>query len=106
MGWERRRGRAYYYQKVREGNRIHSRYLGRGEDANRAAEAAEDRRIAALILRHAEVRTRARESAIDQAIVVAHAAMDALVEGTFCSRGYRRHSGQWRKAHKREKTRR
>lgn len=33
MGWELRRGRRYYYLKVRRGGKVKSVYLGNGEAA-------------------------------------------------------------------------
>jgi hypothetical protein len=41
MGWERRRGRMYYYRKVRRGGRIISQYRGSGELGQLAALLAE-----------------------------------------------------------------
>ncbi|MGI8656377.1 MAG: hypothetical protein ACR2LC_14315 [Pyrinomonadaceae bacterium] len=41
MGWERRRGRLFYYRKERdEQGRVRSIYLGRGESAIDASRAA------------------------------------------------------------------
>ena len=34
MGWERRGNQEYYYRKERDGSRVKSTYLGRGEMAH------------------------------------------------------------------------
>ena len=34
MGWERRGNHEYYYRKEREGSRVKSTYVGRGEMAH------------------------------------------------------------------------
>jgi hypothetical protein len=38
MGWENRKGKRYYYQKERQGNRVVSTYFGAGETARLIAE--------------------------------------------------------------------
>lgn len=41
MGWERRRGREYYYQSIRENGRVRKKYLGNGTDARAVASQVE-----------------------------------------------------------------
>ena len=38
MGWEDRNGRSYYYRKERDGTRVKSVYVGRGETAGLIAQ--------------------------------------------------------------------
>ncbi len=39
MGWERRKGRLFYYRKARDGGRVQSKYMGRGDKAIEASRA-------------------------------------------------------------------
>ena len=97
MGWEQRGNNSYYYKKEREGSRVKSVYVGRGEvaqmvskfqsssaeleklmQAKRAIEANELDRI---------------EAALDRAIELAQ----LFTEAELLTAGFHTHHRQWRR---------
>lgn len=98
MGWETRNGRLYYYHKERDGNRVISRYAGKGEVAYTIAEM---NRISGEVLE--TTRTLAKRQQIEAKQQEANcAAYFAEVEAVFrqamTDAGYHRQKrGEWRK---------
>lgn len=100
MGWERRGNHEYYYRKEREGSRVKSTYVGRGEMAHM---------IAGLESNSAELETllRAKRSIEDQELERIEAAIDRAVElvqlfteATLLTVGFHTHRRQWRRKRK------
>ena len=104
MGWERRKGRRYYYRKQRVGRRVVSRYMGTGREAEETALQAmlqaelarrrleERRRESAL--RDAQ---REEERRIDEQVEELYDLANAVAAGALTLSGHYRHKGQWRK---------
>jgi hypothetical protein len=97
MSWEQRRGRYYYYRKVREGERVRSNYMGAGivaqicndyDAANRRDRAAQ--RAADRAARHAEAQ-------IDRQLAGVELAIATMTNAALFAAGYHKHKGQWRK---------
>lgn len=97
MGWEKRGNREYYYRKVREGSRVRSVYVGRGELAQLTA---------ALIAMQREDRSNQnQELRLEQALLRAFDlevhAMEAVIititEAALLAAGFHQHKRQWRK---------
>ena len=97
MSWEQRRGRSYYYRKMREGERVRSKYLGAGivaqicagdDDAKRRDRAAQ--RAADRAARHAEAQ-------IDRQLAGVESAIAAMTHAALLAAGFHKHKGQWRK---------
>lgn len=101
MGWERRGLHYYYYQKVRQGGTVTSRYWGRGELAAAVAgmatidarDRAERRDREAAALDRAEAATAAAAAAMAEIEALA----DAAVEAELAAQGLHIHRGQWRR---------
>lgn len=100
MGWERRGNHEYYYRKEREGSRVKSTYVGRGEMAHM---------IAGFQSNSAELETllRAKESIENQELERIEAAVDGAVElvqlfteATLLTAGFHTHRRQWRRTRK------
>jgi hypothetical protein len=68
MGWEQRRGRSYYYRKVRVRGRVRSKYVGSGIVAQLCAGDDEDKRRDRLAMRAADHATRQGETEIVRVI--------------------------------------
>jgi len=97
MGWEQRRGRSYYYRKVREGGRVRSEYVGSGIVAQICAGHDEDKRRDRQARQAADHATRQAEAVIDRQLRDAESALVAITRATLLSAGYHMHKGQWRK---------
>ena len=96
MGWEKRRGRRYYYVKRREGRRVISGYLGTGPAADSAA--AGDRLVQQR--RAKERAARAEFERLEMILDDIQSLTQALVRATWIAEGYHTHRGQWRKKRK------
>jgi len=97
MAWEQRRERSYYYLKMREGARVRSVYVGRGDLAQTCAETAEDCRQEQECLRAHKRQARQAEADIDRQLKDAEAMLATVVNTTLCAAGYHKHKGQWRR---------
>ena len=97
MAWEKRGGRSYYYLKKREGARVRSLYIGRGDLAQTCADTAEDDRQEQECMRAHKRRARQAEADIDRQLKDAEAVLAAVVNAALHAAGYHNHKGQWRK---------
>lgn len=100
MGWETRGNHEYYYRKQRDGSRVKSTYVGRGEMAHMIA--AFESNSAEL-----EMALRAKKSIEDQELERIEAAVDRAVElvqmfteATLLTAGFHTHRRQWRRKRK------
>lgn len=108
MGWELRKGKPYYYQKERQGNKVVSRYIGAGPLAPLIAEITQlDRerrkhqRTEVQIVRNelAELATDAPE------LTLLLADARSAVEQALQAAGYHQHKrGEWRKQRAKKET--
>ena len=98
MGWETRNGRQYYYQKVREGDKVISRYIGSGETAHLIADFE---RLTTNSLQAMAVlqKTEAEEQKQQEIELDAHcSAVEAMFRQAMTAAGYHQHNrGEWRK---------
>jgi hypothetical protein len=102
MGWEQRGDGFYYYRKRREGRRVVSEYIGRGElaeaiaaldelDRERREVEQEDWRLEReAILSIAKAGTEAQEVIL------------TLTRAWLLAQGYHTHKGQWRRRRRRD----
>ena len=97
MSWEQRRGRSYFYRKVREGGRVRSKYIGRGIVAQICAADDEDKRRDRLAKGAADRATRYAEAEIDRHVAEVELALAGMTYATLSAAGYHEHKGQWRK---------
>jgi hypothetical protein len=97
MGWEQRRGRSYYYRKVREGGHVRSKYVGTGLVGQICAGDDDDKRRDRQAMRAADRATRQGEAVIDRQLGAAESALTGMTHATLFAAGYRNHKGQWRK---------
>ncbi len=100
VAWERRGNNSYYYRKERDGSRVKSTYVGRGEMAHM---------IAGFESNSAELEKllRARKSIEDQELERVEVAIDRAVElvqlfteATLLTAGFHTHRRQWRRKRK------
>ena len=94
MPWCRRGNGRYFYQSVRVGRRVTRVYLGRGEEAERAAAAIARRRADRGARRAEEARCRAVLAILDDYCRLSEALMRTVLYGA----GYHLHQrGEWRR---------
>jgi hypothetical protein len=101
MGWETRRsGKRYYYEKVREGNKVVSRYLGAGRLAPIVAEinqlGQQRRQIERLKAQQARSEF-AELAATPEAVTLLLEQAKSAAAAALVAAGYHQHKRQWRK---------
>lgn len=97
MGVEIRGGNAYYYRKVRRGDRVVSEYVGGGLLALAASELDADARAERAEMAEAWRVERERLEAEDRAFAVYFGRVEALAREVITAAGYHRPKRQWRK---------
>ena len=97
MTWEKRAKSDYYYRKYRLGDRVYSKYIGKGPEVDLLAE--ED-----IILRNinqAQKKKRRQgietEKLLDRRLDMVTEEVTSLMNAILLASGYRTHRGQWRK---------
>ena len=102
MGWEQKRGRSYYYRKVRVGGRVRSEYVGSGMLGQLCAADDANQRRERAARRAADRAARQGEAQIDRQLADAESALAAMTNATLLAAGCHRHRGQWRKRRRHE----
>ncbi len=97
MGWEKRANHIYYYRKERDGSRVRSIYLGRGENALLASRLTTLHREECKEMRNARLAEREVSRRTDDELDKLQAACDALMAATLLMAGFHTHKRQWRK---------
>lgn len=97
MALEKRNGNYYYYRKERDGNRVVSKYYGRGELAFLVAQMDEIEREEKEIKTLENLRFRQETEAIDQEIDLYESKVKEITTETLISLGfYKTKSREWR----------
>lgn len=94
MGWEKRGAHQYYYRKERDGSRVKSVYVGRGEIANMISQFQSD---SCLIEQLARQTKAAHEISLDRAVLVFEQAIQLLTQAALLAAGFHTHHRQWRR---------
>jgi hypothetical protein len=97
MSWNRKGRHAYFYRSIRLGDRVVKEYLGRGEEAEEAAQRIEERRKTRQSQREARIDELARLAVAEQHLRDFHELVNVLVRATLLAAEYHEHRGQWRK---------
>ncbi len=97
MGIEDRRGRPFFYRKVRRGGRVVSEYVGGGMLAMGMAELAEADRVERAEATGAWRAERTRLEAEDRAFAEYFDRVESQACAMLTSAGYHRPKRQWRK---------
>jgi predicted negative regulator of RcsB-dependent stress response len=97
MGWDQRGNNRYYYKKEREGSRVKSTYVGRGEVAHMVAKFESSSAELERLMR-AKKSMEASES--ERAEVALERAVDLIqlfTQASLISAGFHTHKRQWRR---------
>ena len=96
MGWEQRGNNSYYYKKEREGSRVKSVYVGRGEIAHMVAQlqsTSATRELARTMKSPEVIKAEKAEAALDQASDL----IELITEASLLAAGFHTHHRQWRR---------
>jgi hypothetical protein len=97
MGWEKRGSGLYYYTKRREGRRVVSEYVGRGELAEAIATLDALDRERRELERQAERHELEEDRAVAREVDAICGMTRTLMSAMLLSIGYHTHKGQWRR---------
>lgn len=105
MAWEKRRNRTYFYQSVREGEKVRKVYLGSGPGAQKAAETDRRRRQERQLLKEREALELLRLEAVAAEAQRLESTVRLLAEAALLAIGLRRQNRRpWRPWHEGRKT--
>lgn len=100
MGWERRGNHEYYYRKARDGSRVKSWYVGRGEMAHMISKFEGSSGEVGKLLRlkkSIEAQESDRiEATLDRAVEL----VQLFTEASLLTAGFHTHRRQWRRKRK------
>jgi len=97
MALEERNGNYYYYKKERDGNRVVSKYYGKGELASLIAQMDEIERYEKAEKIEIQRKNREREAKVDREISFLEAEIKKLTENVLLNLGfYKTRSREWR----------
>lgn len=94
MGWERRGTNSYYYRKEREGSRVKSRYVGRGEIAHLISQFQAS---SAVVERLARAKTAHESKKRDAALDLTTELIQLFTQAALLTAGFHTHKRQWRR---------
>ncbi len=94
MGWEPRGANRYYYRKERDGSRVKSIYVGRGELANMISQLESSSSVIEKLARQTKI---AEEIRTEGALLAFEQTIRLLTQAAFLSAGFHVHHRQWRR---------
>ena len=94
MGWERRGNNLYYYRKERDGSRVKSTYIGRGELAHLISQFQASSTVVERIVRaNSDNESKKAEAALELATDL----IQLVTSAALLSAGFHTHRRQWRR---------
>ena len=97
MALEERGGNYYYYRKEREGNRVISKYYGKGELASLIAQMDEIERYEKAEKAEEQRKNREKDEKIDRELLLLESEIKRLTENVLLNLGfYKTKSREWR----------
>src|SRR5687767_12178209 len=97
MGWEQRGNNSYYYKKERDGSRVKSTYVGRGEVAHMVAKLESSSAELEKLMRAKKsieaLESERAEVALERAVEL----IQLFTQASLISAGFHTHKRQWRR---------
>lgn len=97
MGWEQRGTNLYYYKKERDGSKVKSVYVGRGEIAHMVAEIQSTSPLLERLARTVKSPEARKAETVEAAFRCATDLIHLITEASLLAAGYHTHRRQWRK---------
>ncbi len=97
MGWERRGNNQYYYKKEREGSRVKSTYVGRGEIAHMIAQIQSGSPLIERLARSIKPPKAQEEEKAEANLNQLNEATRLLMHAALLATGFHAHKREWRK---------
>ncbi len=97
MGWEQRGAHKYYYRKERDGSRVKSVYVGRGEIAQMVSQIQSSSPLLERIARNIRSPEIAKMKKSDAAIEQVTHLIQLVTQAALLAEGFHTHHRQWRR---------
>jgi transposase len=97
MGWEQRGAYSYYYKKEREGSRVKSIYVGRGQIANMIAEIQSSSPLLERVARTIKSPEAAKAEKAEATLQQVSDLIQLITQASLLSAGFHTHHRQWRR---------
>ena len=97
MGWEKRGSREYYYRKERDGSRVKSIYVGRGQIAHMVAQIQESSPLLEKLARSMKSSEAIKEEKAETALEQVSDSIQLIMQALLLTNGFHTHHRQWRR---------
>src|SRR5688500_1640300 len=97
MGWEQRGNNSYYYKKEREGARVRSIYVGRGEIAHMVEQIQSTSPLLEKVVPKMKSRDVIKEEKAEAVLKQATDLLQLMTEAALLTTGFHTHHRQWRR---------
>jgi hypothetical protein len=97
MGWEQRGTHSYYYKKEREGSRVKSVYVGRGEIAQMISQLQSSSPLLERLARALKLPEAVKQERAEAAMEQATDLIQLITQATLLTAGFHTHHRQWRR---------
>src|SRR5689334_19707385 len=97
MGWEQRGTNQYYYRKERDGSRVKSTYVGRGEIAHMVAQIQSSSAVIEKCARHMRSPKQVKHDKAEAALDRATDLIQLFTEASLLTASFHTHKRQWRR---------
>jgi hypothetical protein len=97
MGWEQRGNNKYYYKKEREGSRVKSVYVGRGEIAHMVAQIQSSSGLIEKYARKMKSPEQLKWENAEAALEKASELIQLTTQAALLTTGFHTHKRQWRR---------
>jgi hypothetical protein len=100
MGWEQRGNNQYYYKKEREGSRVKSVYVGRGEIAHMVSKLQSSSNDLEKLMRAKRLIEANKVDHVERTLDRAIELTELFTQATLLVAGFHTHHRQWRRKRK------
>ena len=97
MGWEQRGTNSYYYKKEREGSKVKSVYVGRGEIAEMVAQIQSSSAVIENFARKMKWPRAVEQEKTEASLDELDDRIRVIMQATLLVTGFHTHKRQWRK---------
>src|ERR1051325_2995715 len=97
MGWEQRGNNRYFYRKEREGSRVKSVYVRRGEIAHMVAQLQSSSPLLERFARSMKSPQQVQQEKAEAALEQASDLIELITEASLLAAGFHTHKRQWRR---------
>jgi len=100
MAWEQRGNNSYYYKKERDGTKVKSVYVGRGQIAHMISQIQSSSRLLEKLARTIKTPEQVKQEKADAALEKVTDLVTLITQAALVTAGFHTHHRQWRRMRK------